>query len=77
MTTYGQCYAERFQTASSALRVAGRTKAAVAGAVRTFKVAVADALYAYAVTGSAFATVMVLAAPHVEIFVRCFFHGKG
>jgi hypothetical protein len=38
---------------------------------------VADALYAYAVTGSAFATVMVLAAPHLEVFVRCIFPGKG
>jgi hypothetical protein len=37
---------------------------------------IADALYAYAVTGSAFATVMVLAAP-LEVFVRCIFHGKG
>jgi hypothetical protein len=36
-----------------------------------------DALYAYALTGSAFATVMVLAAPHLEVFMRCILHGKG
>jgi hypothetical protein len=38
---------------------------------------IADALHAYAVTGSAFATMVVLAAPHVEVFMRCIFHGKG
>jgi hypothetical protein len=74
MTTYGQCHADRSQAASSALRITGRTEA---GAVRTLKLAVADALYAYGVTGSAFATLSVLAAPHLEAFVRCFFHGKG
>jgi hypothetical protein len=36
-----------------------------------------DPLYAYAVTGSTFAMVMMLAAPHLEIFARCLFHGKG
>ena len=38
---------------------------------------VADALYVYGVTGSAFATVMMLAAPHLEVFARCLFQGKG
>ena len=76
MTTYGQCHTDRSQAASSALRITGRTKAAV-GAVRTLKLTVAGALYAYGVTGSAFATLSVLAAPHLEVFVRCFFHGKG
>jgi hypothetical protein len=76
MTTYGQCHADRSQAASSALRITGRTEAAVAGAVRALKLTVADALYAYGVTGSAFATLSVLAA-HLEVFVRCFFHGKG
>jgi hypothetical protein len=77
MTTYGRSYADRSQAVSSALRVRRRAEAAGAGAVRTLKLTVADALYAYAVTGSAFATVMVLAAPHLEVFMRCFFQGKG
>jgi hypothetical protein len=54
-----------------------RTKSVVAGAVRTLNLTVADALYAYAATGSAFATVVVLAAPHLEVWLRCLFHGKG
>jgi hypothetical protein len=79
MTSYEQTYADRSQAASSAsaLRIPGRTEAAVAGAVRTLKLTVANALYAYAVTGSAFATLLVLAAPHLEVFIRCFFHDKG
>jgi len=35
------------------------------------------AVYAYAVTGSAFATLTMLVAPHLEMFLRCLFHGKG
>jgi hypothetical protein len=44
---------------------------------RRSSVATAAALYAYAVTGSAFATLMALAAPHLDVFLRCLFHGKG
>jgi hypothetical protein len=76
MKTYGRSYADRSQAASSALRIRRRTEAAGASAVRTLKLTVADALYAYAVTGGAFATVMVLAAPRLEVLLRCIFHGK-
>jgi hypothetical protein len=77
MTNYGQSYADRYEALSSAFRSRLRTKRVVAGAIRMLNLTVADALYAYAVTGSAFATVIVLAAPHLEVFVRCTFHGKG
>ena len=77
MITYKQSYAGRHKAPSSAFRSTRRANGVVAGAVRMLNLTVADALYAYAVTGSAFATVMVLAAPHLEMFVRCIFHGKG
>ena len=77
MTTYRRSYADRSQVASSALRITGRSEAVVTGAARTLKLTVADALYAYAMTGSAFATLLVLATPHLEVFMRCLFHGKG
>ena len=77
MTHYGQSYAERHQARSAAFRSERRTKSVVAGAVRTLNLTVADALYAYALTGSAFATLMVIAAPHLELLVRCTFHWKG
>jgi hypothetical protein len=72
MTFCQQCYADRAEA-----RPNRRTKSVVAGAVRTLNLTVADALYAYAATGSAFATVVVLAAPHLEVWLRCLFHGKG
>jgi hypothetical protein len=72
-----QSYADRYEAPLSAFRSRRRTQSVVAGAVRMVNLTVADALYAYAVTGSAFATVMMLAAPHLEMFARCLFHGKG
>jgi hypothetical protein len=77
MTDHRQSYADHYKAVLSAFRSRRRTKSVVAGAVRTLNLTVADALYAYAVTGSAFSTLMVLAAPHLEVFVRCIFHGKG
>jgi len=35
-----------------------------------------EVLYAYAVTGSALATIAILAAQHPDVVVRCLFHGK-
>jgi hypothetical protein len=32
---------------------------------------------AYAMTGSAVASVVIVAAPHFEMLLRCFFHGRG
>jgi hypothetical protein len=72
-----QSYADRYEAPLSVFRSRRRAQSVVARAVRMLNLTVADTLYAYAVTGSAFATVMVLAAPHLEMFVRCIFHGKG
>ena len=72
-----QSYADRYEAPLSAFRSRRRTQSVVVRAVRMVNLTVADALYAYAVTGSAFATVMMLAAPHLEMFARCLFHGKG
>ena len=77
MTLYKQSCADHYEAPSAAFRSRRHSKSIVAGAVRTLNLTVADALYAYAVTGSAFATLMLLAAPHLELFVRCIFHGKG
>jgi len=77
MTNYRQSYADRYEAPSSAFGSRRRTESIVARVVRMLSLAIADALYAYAVTGSAFATLVVLAAPHIEVFMRCIFHGKG
>ena len=77
MTLYRQSHADGLAAESSAFLVRRRTKTRAAWAVRTLNLTLADALYAYAVTGSAFATLTLLVAPHLEIFLRCLFHGKG
>ncbi|SHG92626.1 hypothetical protein [Bradyrhizobium erythrophlei] len=77
MTNYRQSYADRYEAPSSAFRSRRRTMSVVAGTVRMLNLSIADALHAYAVTGSAFATLVVLVTPHLEVFVRCIFHGKG
>ena len=77
MTHSRQSYADRYETLSPAFHPWRCATELVAGAVRTLNLIVADAHYAYAVTGSAFATLLVLAAPYLEVFVRCIFHGKG
>jgi hypothetical protein len=61
----------------AASRNAPRTRAVAARAAQALSAATADALYAYAVTASAFPTLMALAAPHLDVFLRCLFHGKG
>ena len=77
MTNYRQSYADRYETPSSAVGSRRRRESVVARAVRMLNLTIADALYAYAVTGSAIATLVVLAAPHAEVFMRCTFNGKG
>jgi hypothetical protein len=72
-----QSYADRYEAPLSIFRSGRRTQGVVAGALRMVNLTVADALYAYAVTGSALATVMILAAPHLEMVARCLFHGRG
>jgi hypothetical protein len=76
MTHHGQLHTDRAQAASFGRR-SRRIRTFAAGTVRTLNLTVADALYAYALTGSAFATLLVLAAPHLEVVLRCIFHGKG
>src|SRR5258708_37177378 len=61
MTDYRQSYARREEAPSSAFCSMPRTKSVVAGVVRTLNVTIAEVLYAYARTGMAFATLMVLA----------------
>jgi hypothetical protein len=77
MILHEPIYADRAEAVPAAFRNRRSAKAAMAAAVRKLNLTVADALYAYAVTGSAFGTLMMLAAPHLEMFLRCAFHDKG
>ena len=54
-----------------------RAKAAALGAAETLSATARDALLAYAMTGSAVASIVMVAAPHLEVMLRCIFHGRG
>jgi hypothetical protein len=36
-----------------------------------------NALFAYTMTGSAVASLAIIAAPHLEMLLRCAFHVRG
>jgi hypothetical protein len=54
-----------------------RAKATALEAVQTLSGTARDALFAYAMTGSAVASLAIIAAPHLEMVLRCVFHGRG
>ena len=54
-----------------------RAKATAIEAAQTLSGAARDALFAYAMTGSAVASLAIIAAPHLEMLLRCVFHGRG
>ena len=54
-----------------------RAKAVALETVQTPSGTARDALFAYAMTGSAVASLAFIAAPHLEMLLRCVFHGRG
>jgi hypothetical protein len=54
-----------------------RAKAAALQAIQTLSGTARDALFAYAMTGSAVASLAIIAAPHLEMLLRCAVHGRG
>jgi hypothetical protein len=54
-----------------------RAKAVASEAVQILSATARDALFAYAMTGSAVASLAILVAPHLEMLLRCSAHGRG
>jgi hypothetical protein len=54
-----------------------RAKAVASEAVPILSATARDALFAYAMTGSAVASLAILVAPHLEMLLRCAAHGRG
>ncbi len=54
-----------------------RAKAVALETVQTLSGTARDALFAYAMTGSAVASLAIITAPHLEMLLRCVFHGRG
>lgn len=54
-----------------------QAKAVVFETVQTLTETTREALFAYAMTGSAVTSLAIIAAPHLEVLLRCVFHGRG
>ena len=65
----------RTATANSGRMV--RAKAIALEAAQTLSGTARDALLAYAMTGSAMSSIVIIAAPHFEVLLRCIFNGRG
>jgi hypothetical protein len=68
MSVHGTC---------ASLSGMARAKAVVIQAIQTLSGTARDALFAYAMTGSAVASFAIIVAPHLEMLLRCAFHGRG
>jgi hypothetical protein len=77
MNTYEFQTAMPVRTATTNSRGMARAKAAALRAAETLSGTARDALLAYAMTGSAVASIVMIAAPHFEVLLRCIFHGRG
>ncbi len=54
-----------------------RAKAVALETIQTLSGTARDALFAYAMTGSAVAGLVIIAGPHLDTLLRCVFHGRG
>ncbi|WFU69285.1 hypothetical protein [Bradyrhizobium sp. CB2312] len=66
-----------FRKAGTVARRMTSAKAVVYETVQTLSGTVRAALLAYAMTGSAVASLAIIAAPYLETLVRCMFHCRG
>ena len=54
-----------------------RAKAVALHAIQSLSGTASNALFAYVMTGSAVASLAIIAAPHLEMLLRCALHGRG
>jgi hypothetical protein len=77
MNTCEDLIAMPVRTAAANSRGMARATAIVLEAARTLSGTARDALLAYAMTGSAMSSIVMVAAAHFEVLLRCIFHGRG
>jgi hypothetical protein len=77
MSTDERPIATPFRSAGAGSIRVTRAKAVALETVQTLSVTARDVLFAYAMTGSAVASLATIAAPHLEMLLRCIFHGRG
>jgi hypothetical protein len=77
MTTHEHPIAMRVRSVGAGSSRMTRAKAGALETVQTLSGAATDAMFAYAMTGSAVASLAIIAAPHLEMLLRCVLHGRG
>ncbi len=77
MSTYEHPITMPVRSAGAGSSRTTRAKAVALQAIQTLSGTARDALFAYAMTGSAVASLAIIAAPHLEMLLRCVFHGRG
>ena len=77
MSTHEHLIAMPVRSTGAGSRPGTRAKAIVLEAVQALSETARGALFAYAMTGSAMASLAVIAAPHLEMLLRCVVHGRG
>ncbi|SHH52452.1 hypothetical protein [Bradyrhizobium erythrophlei] len=77
MSTHDHPIAMPVRSAGAGLSSTTRARAVALETVQTLSETVRDALFAYAMTGSAVASLAIIATPHLEMLLRCMFHGRG
>ncbi|HET9318939.1 MAG TPA: hypothetical protein VFO27_04160 [Bryobacteraceae bacterium] len=77
MSTYEHPIAMPVRSACAGSSCMTRAKAVALETVQTLSGTARDALFAYAMTGSAVASLGIIAAPHLEMLLRCMFDGRG
>jgi hypothetical protein len=65
------------RTAAANSRGMARAKTIALEAAQSLSGTARDALAAYAMTGSAMSSIVMVAAPHFGLLLRCIFHGRG
>jgi hypothetical protein len=63
--------------AAGAVWIRSIRAAAASETVQVISATARDALFAYAMTGSALASLAIVVAPHLDMLLRCAAHGRG
>ena len=77
MSTHEHSIAMTARSAGAGTSRIRHAKAVAFETVQTLSGTARNALFAYAMTGSAVASLAIIAAPHLEMLLRCVFHGRG
>ena len=77
MSTHEHLIAMPVRSAGAGSSPMTRAKAVALETVRTLCGTAGDVLFAYAMTGSAVASLAIIAGPHLDMLLRCMFHGRG